>query len=109
MVQQLATKTKRKRELLGTMKLCAAAIVFLSTVHCANALVSGPRPHSSIRGRSSSSKLFSSSAAASSHLSVGNSVGLGINGGDNAASTSTEVAAAVSSEESYKINYGPGK
>lgn len=93
------------------MKFCSAAIVLLSAVHCANALVSGPRrPHSISGGRSlHSSKLFSSTAA-SSHLSVGNSVGLGINGGDNAASSSTEVAAAaVPSEESYIINYGPGK
>lgn len=92
------------------MKLSSAAIVLLSAVHCANALVSGPRRPHSISGRPTlhSSKLFSSSAAASSHLSVGNSVGLGINGGDNAASSSTEVDAA-SSEESYNINYGPGK
>ncbi len=93
------------------MKFSSVAIVLLSAVHCANALVSGPRPHSLFSGRSSlqsSSKLFSS-AAASSHLSVGNSVGLGMNNGaDNVASSSTEVAA-VSPEETYNINYGPGK
>lgn len=97
--------------LLFTMKFSSAAIILLSAAHSANALVSGPRPHS-INGRPSlqSSKLFSS-AAASSHLSVGNSVGLGINNvGDNVATSSTSVAsAAVAAGESYNINYGPGK
>eukprot|EP00986_Skeletonema_menzelii_P015928 scaffold12989_cov157-Skeletonema_menzelii.AAC.10 len=88
------------------MKFSSAAIILLSAAHSANALVSGPRPHS-INGRPSlqSSKLFSS-AAASSHLSVGNSVGLGIkNVGDNVATSSTSVASAAG--ESYNINYGP--
>ena len=91
----------------STMKFSSAAIILLSAAHSANALVSGPRR--SGRPSLQSSKLFSS-AAASSHLSVGNSVGLGINGGDNVAPSSTSVAsAAVAAEESYKINYGPGK
>ena len=91
------------------MKFSSAAIIVLSaTTHSANALVSGPRPHS-VSGRPSlqSSKLFSS-AAASSHLSVGNSVGLGLNN-DVAASSTGIAAAAVSAEESYNLNYGPGK
>ena len=90
------------------MKFSSAAIIVLSALHSANALVSGPRPHS-VSGRPSlqSSKLFSS-AAASSHLSVGNSVGLGLNN-DVAASSTGIAAAAVSAEESYNLNYGPGK
>jgi hypothetical protein len=94
--------------LLHTMKFSSAAIIVLSALHSANALVSGPRPHSvSVRPSLQSSKLFSS-AAASSHLSVGNSVGLGLNN-DAAASSTGIAAAAVSAEESYNLNYGPGK
>ena len=86
------------------MKFSSAAIVLLSSLYCANALVSGPRPHT-VRSLQSS-KLFSS-AAASSNLSVGNSVGLGINGGDNVAASSNGVTDA--SKENYKVKYGPGK
>ncbi len=92
------------------MKFSSAAIVLLSAAHCAYGLVSGPRPHYSVSGRSSlhSTKLFSSAAAAGSNLSVGNTVGLGINTGDNVVA-STNGVAAVSSDETYKVKYGPGK
>jgi hypothetical protein len=52
--------------------------------------------------------LFSSAAAAGSNLSVGNTIGLGINVGDNVAANTNGVAA-VSTEESYNVKYGPGK
>jgi len=85
------------------MKFSSAAIVLLSSAYCANALVSGPRLHA-VRSLQSS-KLFSSAAASSNNLSVGNSVGLGINGGDNVAATSNGVTDA--SKENYKVKYGP--
>lgn len=91
------------------MKLTSAAIALLSFIHCAHGLVSGPRPHS-ISGRASlhSTKLYSASFAAGSNLSVGNSVGLGINGGDNVAASS-DGAAAIAATEEKPINYGPGE
>jgi hypothetical protein len=94
------------------MKFSSAAIILLSAAHCAYGLVSGQLPHSVI-GRSSlrsTSKLFSSAAADSnSVVSVGgDTVGLGINGGANVVA-STNGSAALSSDETYNVKYGPGK
>lgn len=94
------------------MKFSSAAIILLSAAHCAYGLVSGQQPHSVI-GRSSlrsTSKLFSSAAADSnSVVSVGgDTVGLGINGGANVVA-STNGSAALSSDETYNVKYGPGK
>ena len=92
------------------MKLSSATFVLLSCVLSAHGLVSGPRPQG-LSGRATlreSTKLFSSFAA-SSHQSVGNSVGLGMNGDVNSVTTSTDGAAVAAPEETYNINYGPGK
>ena len=105
-------KEEYGRACLQTMKFSSAAIILLSAAHCAYGLVSGQLPHSVI-GRSSlrsTSKLFSSAAADSnSVVSVGgDTVGLGINGGANVVA-STNGSAALSSDETYNVKYGPGK
>lgn len=88
----------------------SAAIVLLSA-HCAYGLVStGPRLSGVTSSRST--KLFSSSAAAANmaSVSVGNTVGLGAaNGAGDVVAASTNGAAAISTEENVKINYGPGE
>jgi hypothetical protein len=52
--------------------------------------------------------LFSASAAANlSSVSVGNTVGLGLDGVDNVVLSSK--SAVIAAEENFNVNYGPGE
>jgi len=89
------------------MKFFSTTILLLSA-HCAAYGLAGSRLHS-VRGRlSHPTKLFSASAAANlSSVSVGNTVGLGLDGVDNVVLSSK--SAVIAAEENFNVNYGPGE